>query len=185
MKNLFLIFILALMIAACNQQQKTTADESEIIVGAQDDISSEEVEDLIIKTMINNRLKTSLAMLANEKQVNPRIASFTQMIIDNHDPLNENMVRIAQAYEIEPPSGLTPEAQETFESLRGLSKDEFQREFLNHTIQTHEESLERFNRLMLSSGHPIERRLLQNVRDTLQQHVEIAKNLQDEIIAGN
>jgi putative membrane protein len=179
---LFLFFIAA--VVACNQRQSAENTDTEIVVGEQNEISTEEVEDLVVKIMINNRLKTALAHLANEKAVNPRIASFSQMIIDNNDVFEDNMIRIAEAYEIEPPSGLTLEAQKQFEELSNLPTDEFQREFLNTTISTHEETLERFERLMARTGNPIERSLLQNVRDALHQHVEIARNLQDEIIAG-
>jgi putative membrane protein len=185
MKKIYWLLILLLIIAACNQRRTIDEADTEIIVGNDTEISDEEVEELVVMVMINNRLKTSLALLANEKAVNPRILSFSEMIIDHHDHFQMNMVRIAQAYDIEPPSGLTPEAHETFERLSGLPKEEFEKEFLNLTINVHEASLERFERLMLSSGHPIERRILVNVQETLQQHLEIAQNLQDEIIAGN
>jgi predicted outer membrane protein len=185
MKKISLLFLILMIVAACNQRSGPKDEEAEVLVGEEEEISSEEIEDMIVMAIINNRLKTSLALLANEKDVNPRISGFSEMIVENHDQFHVNMMNIAQAYDIEPPLGLTPSAQEAFERLSGLEKNEFEREFLAMIINVHEENLERFDRLLLRSGQPIERRLLSNVRETLQMHLEIAQNLQDEIIAGN
>jgi putative membrane protein len=183
MKKITLFIITAVIITSCNQRTRSE-DETQIVVGEESEFTTEEVEDLIVMVMINNRLKTALALLANEKDVNPRIESFSEMIVENHDQFQMDMVRIARAYEIEPPSGLTPPAHETFERVSRLEKNEFEREFLSFIIDVHEDNLAHFDRLMLKSGHPIERRILSNVRETLQHHLDVAQNLQDEVIAA-
>lgn len=184
MKTLFVI-VFIIFLSGCNQRQNTDqTKETEIVVGEPAEINALETEDLIIRVLVNNRLQFALASLASEKSVAPQIAEFSRMITDTHEQFQMDMATIAQAYEIKPPEGLTPEAVQTFERISALEGEEFQKEFLKFTVDTHENSLEKFRRLASGSGQPLIRGVLQSIQDNLQQHLEIAKNLQDEIIAG-
>ncbi len=180
-----LIVSLIFFLAGCNQRSNTDqTKETEIVVGDQTDITTQETEDLIIMVMVNNRLQFALANLAVEKSVTPQVAEFSKMITDSHEQFQIDMARLSDAYNVAPPEGLTPEATQTLERISAAEGEQFQEEFLKFTIESHENNLGKLRRLATSS-QPMQRGLLQAIQENLQQQLEIAKNLEDEIIAGS
>lgn len=184
MKVLLVVSMIILLVGCTQSRNTDETKETEIVVGEQNDMTAQETEDLIVMAMVNNRLQFALADLADEKSVSPQVAEFSKMITDTHEQFQMDMARLSEAYDVTPPEGLTPEATQTLERISALEGEEFQKEFLKFTIETHENSLDKFRRLALT-GQPMERGLLQSIQENMQEHMEIAENLQDEIIAGS
>lgn len=181
-KYLMILAGIIVLASSCNQRrQAEEAKEPEIAVGEQSDMDNKEAADLLIAAMVNNRLQAALAQLAGTKSKNQRLTSFADLMLQEHEETQVNLQRLSTAYRVEPPEGLTPEAQSIFDQVNALTGQEFDRRFLELMIRLHHEDIDRINAFLTTSPHIMERGVLEQVQQTLTRHLNESESIYNSI----
>lgn len=191
MRQFTVLFISSFLIISCNPEQKSGARENarpevevgeESISGSSPDsaVADQNISDMIILAMINNRLQYSLALLAVNKAKDPMFETFCEMLVDNHHTFQYYVARLALVYNIEIPKGLTPEDQAIYDRIENLQQDEFKKEFLDMIIDTHEKDIARYENVLKTHTHVLERGMIDKLLKTLHDHLRIAYRLRNK-----
>jgi putative membrane protein len=179
-----LLFIAALgLMVACNQKKPEAGEEKkpEIEVGTKDVMSDTDLRDLVIYAMDNNRLQTALAELADEQSKDPMFKAFCEMIINNHQEFQYYDGILALSLNIGIPEGLITDTQEVYERIKNLAPVDFDREFVDLIIKTHQEDIARLERLLGSENEVVERGMVEEMHDTLVKHLQYAEKIKDHL----
>jgi len=181
-KLIFLIAILGFLISCSQKKQEINEDKKpEIEVGDHEEMSDKDLKDLVIIAMINNRLQTALAELADEQSNNPMFQVFCEMIINNQGQFQYDDGILALSLDIEIPQGLSTDAQEEYERIKSLPPQEFDRAFVDLIIKTHKEDIERLERLLASENEIIERAAAEEMHDLLVKHLKYAEHIKQNM----
>jgi putative membrane protein len=182
MKNIALLFLLSVLFLACNPDRRDGAEntETEIVAGHQVQIDRESIEDMVIYTMINNRLHVALAEQLNEDNLHPEVQILRDRILNEYEDYQYNLNLLATNYDIEIPQGITLLAQEKFDRITGLSPENFRDEFVNLLIKNHQEDLSRFEAILVQDGDIMERGIIESMHNTLGEHLALAERLNDD-----
>ncbi len=185
-KNIFGIIIsltAVLFIISCEQKQAGDQDEKkdDIVVGEQAQLNHEEIEDLIISAMVNNRLQIALIDLAKDKEMDMDCQAFCDLFYNHHKEFQATLGRIAMSYDVDFPEGLTPTAQAVYNRLNNLGPEEFEKEFLGVLIKHHREDLEHFEKMMILNEEVVQRGMIEEVYDALKEHLRYAEKAMDEL----
>jgi putative membrane protein len=183
MKKLIFLVTLIGLLSSCSQKQQEVNEEKkpEIEVGDHEEMSDKDLKDLVIFAMINNRLQSALAELADEQSNNPMFQVFCEMIINNHGQFQYDAGLLALSMDIEIPQGLSTEAQEEYERIKSLPPDEFDRSFVDLIIRTHKEDIDRLERLLGSENEIIERAAVEEMHDLLVKHLQYAEHIKENM----
>jgi len=187
MKKLIFLFAIMGLLFSCNQKKQEVNEEKkpEIEVGDEigdrETMSDKDLKDLVIFAMINNRLQTALAELADERSQDPMFEVFCEMIINNHEQFQYYDGILALSLDIEIPQGLTTEAQDEYERIKNLPTEEFDEAFINLIIKTHKEDIDRLERLLASENEIVERAMVEEMHDSLEKHLAYAEHIKENM----
>ena len=192
LSRLFIFTLLVVFLSACNDSKREASSEtkitstsevqeSEIIVDDTSAMTDADIKDLIISAMINNRLQTNLAALAEEKAEHAKVKAFADMIINNRRNFQYHIGRMALAYDIDIPKGLTPKTQQVFDRIEQLSSNEFDKEFIDLIIRTHRQDIKRYQRLLYYTDDILARGVVEESLETLEEHLELAEKIEENI----
>lgn len=87
-----------------------------------------------------------LGKLAEEKASNPAVKEFGQRMVTDHTKLTEKMKPYADEWGIAPPTALSPDAQNEYNKLQGLSGHDFDKEYISDMVSDHTKDLDAFNK---------------------------------------
>ncbi len=183
MKNTALFILAFLMLFSCKQQRSGQEEQTEtqIEVGEIPPMTDREIEDMLIRSMINNRLQIALARQAKDKSDNVEFQAFCETLINDHEEFQYNISRLALSQGIEIPQGLTLEAQAEFDRLSDLPDEEFDKAFMELILKQHEEDLERYERLMAEERDDLQRGTLEIIHDKLKIHMDYAQQVNGSV----
>lgn len=181
-KLLFIVAIIGLL-SSCSQKKQEANEEKkpEIEVGDHEEMSDKDLKDLVIFAMINNRLQTALAELADEQSSDPMFQVFCEMIINNHEQFQYDDGILALSLDIEIPQGLSTDAEEQYERIKSLPPEEFDRAFVDLIIKTHKEDIDRLERLLAGENEIIERAAVEEMHDSLVKHLQYAEHIKENM----
>lgn len=183
MKKIMLLIAIFGFFFSCNPKKLIDQEEKkpEIEMGVQDEMSDTDLKDLVIYAMIDNRLQTALAELADERSNNPMFEVFCEMIINNHQQFQYYDGILALCFDIEIPQGLTPDAQAEYERIKSLPPKEFDGEFVDLIIKTHKEDIARLERLLGAENEVVERGMVEEMHDSLVKHLQYAEHIKENL----
>jgi putative membrane protein len=183
MKKLLFLVALTGLLTSCNPTKQEAREEKkpEIEVGDHEEMSDKDLRDLVIYAMINNRLQTALAELADEQSKNPMFQVFCEMIINNHERFQYYDGILALSLDIEIPQGLSTDAEDEYERIKSLPPAEFDREFVDLIIKTHKEDIARIERLLASENEIVERTMVEEMHDSLVKHLQYAEHIKENL----
>jgi putative membrane protein len=118
------------------------------------------------------------AQLAQSKSKDPHVLSFASMMISHHGEAKEQQAQLGMS-----PAGssvlqrLSSEGQRTLATLRDKSGKDFDRAYLQAQVEGHQKVLETLDRQLLPNAKNQQfRSQLQNMRSTVQQHLQLARD---------
>jgi putative membrane protein len=79
--------------------------------------------------------------LAAEKASNPDVKKYAQHMVDEHTQMLEEGRKLAQSKGVKPPASTDKKHQAALEKLKGLSGDEFDRQYMQQMVRDHREVL--------------------------------------------
>jgi putative membrane protein len=121
--------------------------------------------------------------------MNPEVRLYASRMTQEHQALLDQSSNLASRLNITPalPPGdreLTSEHQVDVESLKSKSGEAFDRAYLEHKIQVHEQVLRRLEDAAMEAQHPEVRTLLAQVQPGIQAHLKAARDLQRDLLNG-
>jgi putative membrane protein len=109
------------------------------------------------------------------------VKKFGEMMVKDHTKLNKQLAAVARKLDRPEPKEMTDEHQRVLERLKGLSGREFDRAYVKHMVEDHEEDIALFTRASKECQAEPLKRLATDALPTLQKHLEMAKKLQDRL----
>lgn len=135
----------------------------------------------ITKTADAGTTEVELAQLATEQATNPDVKKYAQMLVDAHTKVNDELKGIASA------KGLKLESEDlgSDRAYKRLSKKtdmDFDREFVEHMIDSHEDSIKRFEKASADAKDTDIRAFAAKHVDHLREHLAKAETLRTTIM---
>ncbi|MCJ9750756.1 DUF4142 domain-containing protein [Neorhizobium sp. BETTINA12A] len=133
------------------------------------------------KEFLSDAIKTDnseirLGDLATKKGGSDGVRSFAQTLIDDHRRAKDDATALATDLDVKITGIVTTEAQNEIEKLQSLSGPEFDKEFVNYIVSTHEKDISEFREKAGEGGRPVPE-LAKKMLPTLQQHLQLAHSL--------
>lgn len=122
--------------------------------------------------------EVALGELAAEKAVNPEVRGFGQTMVAEHTQMNQDLIAVASAKGVTPPSAPDPGRQAVAAQLAELEGAEFDRQYVQQQLADHEATLTLFRNQASSGQDPELRAFAQRYAPVIERHVGMLQGLQ-------
>ena len=109
------------------------------------------------------------------------VKKFAQRMIDDHSKAREKLMDIAKDMKVGVAAGLSREHRELLLRLTKADGANFDRAYMNHMVDDHEKVAKAFEKESKDAKDPDLKAWAAKTLPTLQQHLEMAKNLNGQI----
>jgi len=124
--------------------------------------------------------EVELGKLAQQKSKNPDIKKFGQMLVEDHSKANAEVKTLAGKKNINLPTGMGSH-QSTFDKLKGLNGDDFDKEFVEDMVDDHEKDVSTFQKESQNSSDPDVKAFAAKTLPVLQKHLDTIKGIQSKM----
>jgi putative membrane protein len=140
-ENLLFILLLLAGLAACDNSGQNPIDRAENTVEADQygDTQLEEDADFLAKYAEETRWSIAAAEMAAQRASNPEVQQFAGQIANDHRQLYDEVIQLAQEYQINISNTITDEWQKELDKLAGLEGEKFDEAFLKGVIKYNED----------------------------------------------
>jgi len=129
--------------------------------------------------------EVALGKLAVEKGQTDAVKQFGQRMIDDHSKADDQLKAVAAAQNINIPDTLDSRHQALVNKMSNLSGAAFDREFAKNQVRDHEKDIREFQNEAQNGNNPAVKNFASNTLPTLQQHLALAKDLNNGKMAAN
>lgn len=106
--------------------------------------ATDQDKNFLTKASQGNFDEIQLGKLAEQKGTNPAVKAFGRRMVTDHTRLAVKMKPFAEAWGIPAPTGLSPDAQNEYNKLQGLSGHDFDKEYIDDMVSDHTKDLDAF-----------------------------------------
>jgi putative membrane protein len=133
-----------------------------------------------------NSAEIEQARLAQTKSKDPRVLSFAALMLSHHGKAKREQSALGLDIESSPLLlRLSEQGRQTMATLRDKNGKDFDRAYLQAQIEQHQKVLDTMDRQLLPSAKNAQLRAqLQDMRPTIQQHLEAARDAQQALNTG-
>jgi putative membrane protein len=190
------VVLTAVLSFACNTDNRNMSDESAVGTTG-DTVSAGDrafVEDLTIAGMA----EVELGRMAMERGSNAEVKQFGEMMVRDHSKAGEALKQVAMKHAIPTPTALDQTHQDLKTKLSNLKGVEFDREYMNAMVESHEDVVDRLQTRASEdrfgddkgevkpegSNNPVEADIntwAANVLPTTRHHLDEAKRIHDSL----
>jgi len=170
---------------ALAQQQETTGQQQQppAQAGEQQQLAEEDLE-FAAKAAEGNLKEVRLGELAQQQAAAEEVKQFGQRMVEDHGQANEELKQIAEQKGIELLQELPDDAQELYDELQQKSGAEFDQAYMDEMVSDHEEDVEKYESYLEPAQDPDLRNYAEQTLPTLKEHLELAKQTQEEVVAA-
>ena len=172
------VAVIALMaqpaLAQDTQQPQAQGDQMQV---AQEDM------DFAKEAAQGGLMEVRLGELAQEQAKAPAVKDFGQRMVQDHGEANDKLKQIAEQKGIELPQDLSEDAQGTLQELQQQGA-EFDQAYMDEMVSDHEDDLAAFEDYIENAQDPDLRAFAEETLPTLQEHLEMAKQTQEQVAAA-
>lgn len=118
-----------------------------------------------------------LGELAEQKSTNAQVKAFAQKMITQHKMLQEKMSPFAQQWNVAPPTTLNSENQQEYDKLSGLSGSQFDKEYMNQMVESHQATLDAFNQEINTTTDQRFKQAVMKGKAVVAAHLNMAQSL--------
>lgn len=133
--------------------------------------------DFINQAAMGGEAEVQLGQLAAQKAAQPQVRDFGQQMVSDHTQLNQQLMQVAQAKGVTPPTSLDPTHAEMLARLQRLRGAAFDRAYLQGQIADHQTTLALFQNEAANGTDPDLKALAAQAVPTIQHHLEEARAL--------
>jgi len=181
-----LIFSTTIIIWGCGPQQSQEASSEDSIVVTLDEsqeiTSLADTEDLLLGTMMNSMMYTSLGQIASEKASSEEVKNFANNLAQSNEEIALKIEELFGAAGGDAPEVLGVEQQAKVDSLRELPTGEFDQAFVNMVATTYEDDIESIQTLETEADNAIVRGLAAEAENMMQAQLEKARVVKEEMM---
>jgi putative membrane protein len=162
------------------QAQETT--EQQLETQGTDRRGGMEMDDAeqMINLASSDMFEIEAGRLAAERGTNPEVKSFGQMMVEDHTKASQQMKTLAQNKNITLPTTMGNDHQEELSDLRNQQGADFDREYMDAMVSSHEDAISRLEDLQDSDDAQI-KSFAQTMLPTIRQHHERAQTIEDQV----
>lgn len=134
----------------------------------------------------NNLFEIEASRLALERSRNQRVREFAQRMITDHQAGDQRLLHAHRNAETSEYAGdLQRTGQQTIQSLRSYSNTSFDRAYMDNQITMHTWMLANLDSAFIPASRGSLRRALQDTRNTVSQHLTMARDIRNSLGSGN
>jgi len=126
---------------------------------------------------VSGLVEVELGKLATQKGSKEEIKQFGEKLADDHSKANEQLKRVAGKENIQVPDALDSKHQSQIDKLAKLDGEDFDKAFLKDQVKDRQATVRDFSSEAQSGTDPELRTFASNMLPTLQQQLQLAKNL--------
>lgn len=137
--------------------------------------------------MVVNTADSAGGTLAQQKAQNAEVKQFGQLMVTDHGALNKQTQQLAQRLGVTPEDSpvsqqLQTKTQQTAQHLQGLSGAEYDRQYIQHEVEMHQQALQMLDQQLLPNAqNPDLKKLLQDARPIYEGHLQRAQQVQSAV----
>lgn len=121
--------------------------------------------------------EVELGKLAVQKSSSEDVKQFAQKMVDDHTKANDQLKQIASKENIPVPDSLDSKHQSRIDKLSKLSGEDFDKAYAKDQLKDHQSDVRDFSAEAQGGADPNVKAFAASTLPTLQQHLELAKNL--------
>jgi putative membrane protein len=134
----------------------------------------------VTKTADGNKDEIALAKLAAEKATNPDVRNFAQKLVDDHTAMGTELTDLAGQKNVKLDND--NDKDRAYKRLSKKSGDEFDREFVEHMIDEHENDIKMFEKESTNAKDSELREFASKNLAHLREHLAMAQNLRSSTV---
>ena len=134
-----------------------------------------------------NQIDVDAGKIAKAKSKNKEVKAFAQQMITDHTAVNKQAVGLAKKLGVKPEDNDTSKAlktgaQENVANLKKLSGAQFDKAYVDHEVEYHQQVLDAIDKVLIPGAQNAELKgLIEKVRPAIQAHLEHAKHIQADL----
>jgi putative membrane protein len=121
--------------------------------------------------------EVELGKLAQQKASSPDVKQFAEKMVSDHTKANDQLKEVATKENIDIPSSLDSKHQSRVDKLAKLSGPDFDKAYMKDQLKDHEKDVSEFQGEAQGGSDPNVQHFATQTLPTLQQHLEMAKNV--------
>ncbi|OPY65555.1 MAG: hypothetical protein A4E57_03146 [Syntrophorhabdaceae bacterium PtaU1.Bin034] len=121
--------------------------------------------------------EVELGKLGQKNASNERLKEFAKRLAEEHQKANKELIQLAKKKKLSIPTEIDPERQDMLDRLRGLSSEDFQREYMKAVMKDHQRSISIFRQEAKEGGDEDFRGFAEKTLPMLQEHFKMAKSI--------
>ena len=134
-----------------------------------------------------NQIDIDAGKIAKSKSKNKEVQAFAQQMITDHGAVNKQAGALAKKLGVKPEDNDTSKslkkgAQENVANLKKLSGAQFDKAYVDHEVDYHQQVLDAIDKVLVPSAQNAELKgLIEKVRPAFQAHLDHAKHVQADL----
>jgi len=124
-----------------------------------------------------NKLEVESGRLAAQKASNPQLKAFAQEMVTDHTKAGQELQALAARKRIQLPIAMSDDHQQKLEKLRAKTGKDFDQEFRDLMVDSHEEAVSLFENTAKDAQDPEVKAFATKMLPTLQRHERHANTL--------
>jgi putative membrane protein len=125
-----------------------------------------------------------LAQKAATGSATDKVRQFAQKLVEDHRKLNKRLMGMASDLKLGVVAGMSPEHKKAMAQMLLAKGNDFDREFLNYVVRSHEKAVKLFEQCARDKGPDTDtrvRHLAEDALPALRQHLQDARALQSSM----
>jgi putative membrane protein len=139
---------------------------------------SSEDRTFIMEAAAGGLAEVELGRLASQKASRSEVKEFGQMMVTDHTKANDQLKKIAQGKGLAGPHALKPEHKEAQDQLSKLSGEAFDRAYMQHMVEDHQQDVALFRKQSTEASDPDVKQFASATLPTLQKHLQRAQEIE-------
>jgi putative membrane protein len=138
---------------------------------------SDDDKEFVVKAGIGGLAEVQMGNLALQKAQSADVKAFGQRMVTDHSQANSELSQLATAKGLALATELDGEHKAAFDHLSGLSGAAFDKAYMQHMVEDHEKDTAEFEKASTSAGDADLKAWAGKTLPTLQQHLQLAKDV--------
>lgn len=138
-----------------------------------------EDREFIMEAAKDGLSELELGKLGVDHAPNREVRQFAERLIEEHEKANRELFDLAKRKNLQVPTSIDQDRQSMLDALRGLSPEDFEREYMKAVMKGHQKSIAVFQQEATTGEDPEVRNFAGKLLPRLQAHFRKAKSLTD------
>lgn len=153
--------------------------------GASQGTASMDPKSFVKEAAEGNMAEVKLGQLAQKKSSNADVKSFGERMVTDHSKANDQLKQTATSENIMVPTSMGSKYQKTYNKLSKLSGARFDQAYMKEMVEDHQKDVNTYEKASTGLSDPQLREYASNTLPILQQHLEMARNIEQQLTSGN